>query len=449
MLSLFGIFLGLGLLMYLAFKGYSIIWVAPLAAAVVALTGGLDIISTYMGPYMTGLVGFVKSWFPAFLLSAIFGNMMETTGAAKSIAIFLTHKLGSKLAIAAIVLSCAVLTIGGVSLFVVVFAIYPLALAMFKEANISRKLIPGAIALGAFTFTMTAVPGSPQIQNLIPMTYFGTTAMAAPIMGLTATFILFFGGVYYLNWKRNKLESQGEFYTEPDLAHMGKKDDGEKLPNILVALLPLITVVTILNVLPYIVTFTEEQKAAGRSASEFIVYALLAGIALIFVLNVNKREKLMKSLAVGSQGALGAIMNTSAAVGFGTVVRAVPGFADLTNILLAIPGNPLISLAVAVNLLAGATGSASGGMGIALAALGAKYMELAKTTGIDPQAFHRIASLASGGMDTLPHNGAVLTLLNNTGMTHKDSYFDIMVVSLILPIVASIPAIALAAMGIY
>ena len=449
MLSLFGIFLGLGLLMYLAFKGYSIIWVAPLAAAVVALTGGLDIISTYMGPYMTGLVGFVKAWFPAFLLSAIFGNMMETTGAAKSIAVFLTHKLGSKLAIAAIVLSCAVLTIGGVSLFVVVFAIYPLALAMFKEANISRKLIPGAIALGAFTFTMTAVPGSPQIQNLIPMTYFGTTAMAAPIMGLTATFILFFGGVYYLNWKRNKLESQGEFYTEPDLAHMGKKDDGEKLPNILVALLPLVTVVTILNVLPYVVKFTEEQKAAGRSASEFIVYALLAGIALIFVLNINKREKLMKSLAVGSQGALGAIMNTSAAVGFGTVVRAVPGFADLTNILLAIPGNPLISLAVAVNLLAGATGSASGGMGIALAALGAKYMELAKTTGIDPQAFHRIASLASGGMDTLPHNGAVLTLLNNTGMTHKDSYFDIMVVSLILPVVASIPAIALAAMGIY
>ena len=213
--------------------------------------------------------------------------------------------------------------------------------------------------------------------------------------------------------------------------------------------MPLVTVVTILNVLPYIVTFTEEQKAAGRSASEFIVYALLAGIALIFVLNINKREKLMKSLAVGSQGALGAIMNTSAAVGFGTVVRAVPGFADLTNILLAIPGNPLISLAVAVNLLAGATGSASGGMGIALAALGAKYMELAKTTGIDPQAFHRIASLASGGMDTLPHNGAVLTLLNNTGMTHKDSYFDIMVVSLILPVVASIPAIALAAMGIY
>lgn len=449
MLSLLGIFLGLALLMYLAFKGYSIIWVAPVAAAVVALTGGLDIISTYMGPYMVGLVGFVKSWFPAFLLSAIFGNMMETTGAAKTIAVYLTHKLGAKLAIAAIVLSCAVLTLGGVSLFVVVFAIYPLALAMFKEANISRKLIPGAIALGAFTFTMTAVPGTPQIQNLIPMTYFGTTAMAGPIMGLTATFILFFGGVYYLNWKRSKLEAKGEFYTEPDAAHAAKAKEHEDLPNILVALLPLVTVVSILNALPYFITFTEEQKAAGRSASEFIVYALLAGIALIFVLNFKKREHLMKSLAVGSQGALGAIMNTSAAVGFGTVVRAVPGFADLTNILLSIPGNPLISLAVAVNLLAGATGSASGGMGIALAALGSKYMELAKTTGIDPQAFHRIASLSSGGLDTLPHNGAVLTLLNNTGMTHKDSYIDIMVVSLVLPIIATIPAIILAALGVY
>lgn len=290
MLSLFGIFLGLGLLMYLALKGYSIIWVAPLCAAVVAFTGGLDIISTYMGPYMTGLVGFVKTWFPAFMLSAIFGNMMETTGAAKSIAIVLTKWLGAKFAIASIVISCAVLTLGGVSLFVVVFAIYPLALAIFKEANITRKLIPGAI---------------------------------------------------------------------------------------------------------------------------------------------------------------GAVLNTSAAVGFGTVVRAVPGFAELTNILLSIPGNPLISLSVAVNLLAGATGSASGGMGIALAALGTKYLELSKTSGISAQAFHRIASLSSGGLDTLPHNGAVLTLLNNTGMTHKDSYIDIMVVSLIMPVVATVPAIILAVLGIY
>jgi H+/gluconate symporter-like permease len=449
MLSLFGIFLGLGLLMYLALKGYSIIWVAPLCAAVVALTGGLDIIATYMGPYMTGLVGFVKTWFPAFMLSAIFGNMMETTGAAKSIAIVLTKWLGAKFAIASIVISCAVLTLGGVSLFVVVFAIYPLALAIFKEANITRKLIPGAIALGAFTFTMTAVPGTPQIQNLIPMPYFGTTATAAPIMGLTAAAVLFFGGLTYLEWKRKKHESNGLFYTEPDAAHAAKNRENEVLPNVIVALIPLVAVIAVLNTLPFFVKFTEEQIAAGRSANEFIVYALLTGIALVALFNFKKRDLLLKSLTVGSQGAIGAVLNTSAAVGFGTVVRAVPGFAELTNMLLSIPGNPLISLSVAVNLLAGATGSASGGMGIALAALGAKYLELSRTSGISAQAFHRIASLSSGGLDTLPHNGAVLTLLNNTGMTHKDSYIDIMVVSLIMPVVATIPAIILAVLGIY
>jgi H+/gluconate symporter-like permease len=383
------------------------------------------------------------------MLSAIFGNMMETTGAAKSIAIVLTKWLGAKFAIASIVLACAVLTLGGVSLFVVVFAIYPLALAIFKEANISRKMIPGAIACGAFTFTMTAVPGTPQIQNLIPMSYFGTTATAGPIMGLVATAILFFGGVYYLEWKRNKIEKNGEFYTEPDAAHAAKNKENEVLPNVLVALIPLVVVITVLNTMPLFIKFTEEQIAAGRNTNEFIVYALLSGIALVALLNFNKRALLLKSLTVGSQGAIGAILNTSAAVGFGTVVKAVPGFADLTNLLLSIPGNPLISLSVAVNLLAGATGSASGGMGIALAALGAKYMELSKTSGIAPEAFHRIASLSSGGLDTLPHNGAVLTLLNNTGMTHKDSYFDIMVVSLIIPIIATVPAIILAVLGIY
>ena len=216
MLSLFVIVLGLALLMFLAYKGYSILWVAPLCAAVVALTGGLDLIATYMGPYMEGFVGFVKSWFPAFMLSAIFGNLMDYTGSAKSIAVALVKALGAKFAIASIILGCAALTFGGVSLFVVVFAIYPLALAIFREANITRKLIPGAIAAGAFTFTMTAVPGTPQIQNLIPIKYFGTSPTAAPIMGITATLILFFGAVSSIwNTGRNPTGPRGNISPNP------------------------------------------------------------------------------------------------------------------------------------------------------------------------------------------------------------------------------------------
>lgn len=442
MLSLFGIFLGLALLMILAYKGYSIVWVAPLTAAVVALLGGLNVLDAYMGPYMEGLVGFVKSWFPAFMLSAIFGNLMDYTGSAKSIAIWLTKTLGSKSAISAIILGCAVLTFGGVSLFVVVFAIYPLALAIFREANISRKLIPGAIAAGAFTFTMTAIPGTPQIQNLIPIKYFGTSPTAAPIMGLTATAILFFGSVFYLEWKKRKLESKGEFYTEPDAAHAAAHVEEKDLPSVLLATIPLLWVVIVLNFVPPMI-------GLKTSDPKNIIIALLTGILVTMILNYKKRSGFIAVVGKGAQGSIGAILNTAAAVGFGTVVKTVPGFAELTKMLLSIPGSPLISLSVAVNLLAGATGSASGGMGIALEALGAKYMDLATQNNINPAAFHRIASLSSGGLDTLPHNGAVLTLLNNTGMSHKDSYIDIMVTSLVLPIIATIPAIILASLGIY
>jgi H+/gluconate symporter-like permease len=384
----------------------------------------------YTDTYMTGFVGFTKSWFPTFMLGAIFGKIMDESGAARSIASWIAKVLGAKRAMLAIVLGCAVLTYGGISLFVVVFAVYPLALALFREANITRKLIPGAIALGAFGFTMTAVPGSPQIQNLIPMKYFGTTATAAPILGIVATIVMLLLGMVWLTYRENQYTAKGEGFIEPDKKL--ESVDHEHLMNPALAILPLIVVVVVLNVL-----------------KQNIVVALAAGILVGIAVGFTRLKNLQKTINDGAAGSVLAIINTSAAVGFGSVVKAVPGFKDLTNLLLGIKGNILISEAVAVNVLAGATGSASGGMGIALEALGAKYMELAATTGVSPEALHRIASLSSGGLDTLPHNGAVLTLLAVTGLTHKDSYLDIMVTSLINPIVATAVCIVLyAAFGI-
>jgi H+/gluconate symporter-like permease len=424
-----GIFLGLALLMILAYRGMSIIWIAPICAMVVALTGGLELLPTYTGAYMDGFVGFTKSWFPTFMFGAIFGKIMDESGAAKSIAVWITNVIGGKRAILAIVLGCSVLTYGGISLFVVVFAIYPLALALFREANITRKLIPGSIALGAFGFTMTAIPGSPQIQNLIPMKYFGTTPTAAPILGLVSTIIMFGLGMLWLTYQEKKYTKAGEVFTEPDKAV--EEFSHDNMMNPFLALLPLLVVIVVLNVL-----------------KQNIVVALMAGVLTGIAVGFSRLKNLVKTINAGAAGSVLAIINTSAAVGFGSVVRAVPGFADLTNMLLGIGGNPLISEAVAVNVLAGATGSASGGMGIALEALGAKYMELSASSGIDPQAFHRIASLSSGGLDTLPHNGAVLTLLAVTGLTHKDSYIDIAVTVLINPIVAVIVSIILAGLGV-
>lgn len=424
-----GIFIGLALLMFLAYRGMSIIWIAPICAMVVALTGGLDLLPAYTDSYMTGFVGFAKSWFPVFMLGAVFGKVMDDSGAAKAVAHAVIKLIGTKFAVLAVVLACAVLTYGGVSLFVVVFAIYPLALALFREANITRKLIPGAIALGSFTFTMTAVPGSPQIQNLIPIQYFGTTPTAAPIMGIVGAIIMLGGGMAWLTYQEKKYKAAGVNYVEPDTK--GAEIDTASLPNPWLSAVPLVLVIATLN-------FFKLN----------IIVALLIGIIAAVALNFRRLPELVKTMNAGAAGSVIAIINTSAAVGFGAVVRAVPGFQTLTDFVLGIKGNPLISEAVAVNILAGATGSASGGMGIALAALGEKYVELSVSSGIPLEAFHRIASLSSGGLDTLPHNGAVLTLLAVTLMTHKDSYKDIFMVATAIPVLSVIAGIILASIGL-
>jgi len=424
-----GMFLGLALLMFLAYKGMSIIWIAPLCALVVALTGGLELLPAYTDTYMTGFVNFTRAWFPVFMLGAIFGKVMEETGMAQSVANWFAKTIGAKQALLAVVLGCAMLTYGGVSLFVVVFAMYPLAIALFREANLSRKLIPGAIALGSFTFTMTALPGTPQIQNLIPIPHFGTSASAAPVLGIAAALVMAIGGLLYLKWKEGRLTAAGEVFTEPK---QGVKEiNVSTLPHPLLAFLPLFAVVGTLNLLKWP-----------------IIPALLSGILLTIALKPSVITNLVSVFNAGANGSIIAIINTSAAVGFGMVVRAVPAFKQLTDFVMGIEGNPLVSPAVAVNILAGATGSASGGLGIALTALGKEYLAIAQATGIDPAVFHRIASLSSGGLDTLPHNGAVLTLLAVTGLTHKDSYIDIFVVSLLLPIVSVIVAIILASFGV-
>lgn len=425
------IIIGLVLLMALAYFGWSIIWIAPLIALLVAGLEGLDLLPAYTEIYMTGFVDFAKKWFPVFLLGAIFGKLMEETGMAQSVAYKITQFIGKKRAVLGVLVGAAVLTYGGVSLFVVVFAIYPLAIALFREADVSRKLIPATITLGAFTFTMTALPGTPQIQNIIPTEYFQTTPTAGPIMGVVSGLIMAVGGYLYLAWRSKRLQSKGDGYTEPKDGDEVKEIDASTLPNPYLSILPLLIVVFVLNILKL-----------------DILPSLLIGIIAIMLLSFKKFKTFIKSINGGAAGSAMAILNTSAAVGFGAVVTAVPSFKQLTELILGIKGNPLISEAVAVQLLASITGSASGGMGIALEALGSKYYELSQTSGISAEAFHRIASVASGA-SILPHNGALLTLLAVTGLKHKDSYLDVAVVGFIIPTIAVIAAIILASMGLY
>ncbi|WP_233192584.1 GntP family permease [Sporosarcina sp. P2] len=383
-----GIFIGLVLLMVLAYRGWSIIWIAPICAGIVALFGGLNLLDAYTDTYMTGFVNFAKQWFPVFLLGAIFGKLMEYSGMAHSVAIGISRVFGKERAVIGVIVAASVLAYGGVSVFVVVFAVYPLALNMFREANISRRLLPGTIVAGMMTFTMTALPGTPQIQNLIPTQYFHTTAAAAPIIGLVSSAFMIICSIVYLNHRVRVLREAGEVFEEREEDLNAKPRT--KYPHIILSLLPLLAVIITLNFFKW-----------------DIVIALTTGIILILLISIKEFKGFTKAVNSGASDSVMAMINTSAAVGFGTIVRSVPGFEKLSDAILGINANPLISEAIAVNVLAGATGSASGGLGITLEALGSHYYEVATTTGPAPEAFHRIASIASGGLDSLPHNGAI------------------------------------------
>ncbi|KZE48958.1 GntP family permease [Rossellomorea marisflavi] len=422
------IIIGLALLMFFAYLGWSIIWVAPIVAGVVALLSGLDLMDAYTDTYMSGFVDFAKKWFPIFLLGAVFGKLMEDTGAAKSVAFQITRIIGEKRAILGVLVASAVLTYGGVSLFVVVFAIYPIALALFKKADITRNLIAPTIVLGAFTFTMTSVPGTPQIQNLIPMKTFGTTPMAGTFMGIGATIVMAVGGYFWLTWRQKRLASSGLHFIAPKNSTEVEKDG--PLPHWILSLLPLLVVVILLNGVKW-----------------DPIPSLLSGILLILILNAKQYKAFIPSVNEGAKGSVMAIINTSAAVGFGAVVTSVPDFDRITDVLLGFSDNPLISESLIVQVLAMITGSASGGMGIAMQALGETYSVLAQSSGISPEAFHRMASIASGA-SILPHNGALLTLLAVTGVTHKETYKDVFIVGLIIPTIAVIVAIIMASLGI-
>jgi H+/gluconate symporter-like permease len=455
-----GIIISLALLTYIAYKGYSVILFAPLCALVAVVLDGNALMPSYTELFMINTATYVKNFFPVFLLGAVFGKVMEDSGAARSVARAIADKLGPQRGIAAVVLAAAVLTYGGVSLFVVAFAVYPFGAALFEEADFPRRLLPGAIALGAFGFTMTAVPGTPQIQNMIPTVYFKTDAFAAPLFGSVGAVIIFVLGVAWLEYRRKKMIASGEGYGEKDMRMQAAivKDD---VPDISAGLacLPLLTVLVLNYFLTDIIKGWDNAimaKTAGLAlaakaipvANWALIISLVAGIVLAIILSGKQfkaRGNLQTAINAGTIGSLLAIMNTASEVGYGNVIRSLSGFNTVREALMSIRflDTPLLSESIAVNVLAGITGSASGGMSIALEAMGAEYLKWATSVGLSPDLLHRVAAMSSGGFDTMPHNGAVITLLAICGMTHKKSYPDIGMVSLVVPFATTLVLIVI------
>lgn len=448
-MDVIGIILSLFLLMFFAYRGFSVILFAPIFALLAASLSGLSIMPSYTELFMAKGVVYIKSFFPVFLLGAVFGKLMEDTGLAKGIARSIIKGLGKERAILSVVLAGCVLTYGGVSLFVVVFAVYPFASALFKEAQIPKRLLPATIALGAFTATMDCLPGTPQIQNLIPTNFFGTNIYAAPILGTIAGVAIYTLGILWLERRRKAALAAGEGYGNHTLNEPEITDD-VKLPSWQVAVLPLLAVLVVnfimTNLFVWDPSMLEPFQAMKLPLTAptvktvisiwALIIALVAGILMAIGLgykNIKTTSALAKSLNAGAIGSLLAILNTASEVGYGNVIAALPGFHSISSALMSIKvgGSPLVSEAVTVNVLAGVTGSASGGMSIALDLMSKDWLAWANSIGMSPEILHRIASMASGGMDTLPHNGAVITLLAVCGMTHKDSYGDIFVLTML------------------
>ncbi len=474
-MGLLGILLGLGVLVGLSFRSWSVLVLAPLAAMVAALFAGDPLLAHWTQTFMAAAAGFVAQFFPLFLLGAIFGKLMDDSGSVNTIARFMTEKLGAKRAILAVVLAGAIVTYGGVSLFVALFVIVPMAQGLFRTANIPNRLTPAAVALGTMTFTMSAMPGTPAVQNAIPMPFFGTTPFAAPGLGIIASFIMFGFGLWWLMRAERKARLAGEGYGEGDSmvesacdnpvvrerattssafdpAEIKRGRHSQEEPGVMVAALPLIIVVLVnltmsMLVIPRLDTsFLAEPQWGGITIASVsgiwsVIVALIVAILVLVALNRQRLSELRASVDAGANASVLPIISVASLVGFGAVVAALPAFAAVAEWVLSIGGSPLVSLAVSTNVLSALTGSASGGMTIALEALGPIYLQIAAVQGIDPALLHRIAVIGAGTLDSLPHNGAVITLLAVCGSTHRKSYFDIVmccVVSAMLALIAVI-----------
>jgi H+/gluconate symporter-like permease len=433
----------LAFLMFVAYRGFSVILFAPVAAlGAVLLTDPALVPPVFTGLFMDKMVGFIKNYFPVFLLGATFGKVIELSGFSKSIVTMVIQLVGRERAILSIVLVGALLTYGGVSLFVVVFAVYPFAAEMFRQSDIPKRLIPATIALSALSFTMDALPGTPQIQNIIPTTFFGTNTWAAPILGTLGSLFTLIIGITYLEWRRRRAAGEGYgtgHRNEPVPVH------DKELPHPAIAISPLIVVgvanLVLTRLIPVYYGSSFDLSLPGLAhpiptnvnavvAIWAVEGALLLGILTVLIFAFRPvAARFAEGTQAAVAGSLLAAMNTASEYGFGAVIAALPGFIVIADLLRSIP-NPLLNEAITVNVLAGITGSASGGMSIALAAMADDFKAAADAAGIPYEVMHRVASMASGGMDSLPHNGAVITLLAVTGLTHREAYGDIFAITL-------------------
>lgn len=418
----------------LAFKQINALILAPLVTIFVIVCSGMPILTSLKELFMPAASAYVTSYFLVFFVGALFGAVYQHTGAAESISKTLAGLCKGKFVAPIIMTITGILTYGGVSGFVVFFVIYPIALNMFKEANLTRRLIPGAISAGCWTWSMYG-PGSPSIQNVIGMNSLGTPSTAAlvpSVIAAVASYVLIF---LWLEIRSRSFTKKGitfndstlKFQLSPEEMAM---DEDKDLPNFWIAMIPIVAI---------LVSFNGFKLPVET--------AVFLGVALATILMWKRVGTINGWIAVFNEGAANSgvsILNTAIVVGFGGVVKQTQGFADLVDLLKTLNMPALVFVMITVAICAGACGSASGGMGVAFNALTDTYIAL----GANLEHVHRIAAIAAGTLDSLPHQGAQITLLGICKLTHGEAYFDIFITQIVIPFISCFIFIIFASMGL-
>ncbi len=426
-LSIIGILVALGVLMFLIFKGVNIFISAIIASIIVAVTGGLEIYMAIKENYLSGFVGFFKSYFLIFAVGAIFGKFMESSKGAAAIAQLIIDKLGPKASVISIPIAAGILAYGGVNVFVVVFAVFPIALQVYKKADIPRRFIPGAVYFGMATFAMVG-PGTPQIQNIVPTTAMGVPLTAGLIVGIIATIFQATIGCIWLVRAVKKAKGKGEVFI-PHPTDVFEEETN--LPNGLLSLIPLLITLIAINF-----------KIDGQPLMPIEYGVGLGSIMVILLLNkFIDNKKITFTIGEGVKSATLMIFSTCSVVGFGSVVKAVPAFNVIVDAMVSMGGNLLVGAAVSTTVICGITGSASGGLGIAAPLLAPSYLA---QTAVSHGAIARVMALSSSALDSLPHNGAVVAVIDGVCKeTHKSSYFPVFMLSVVFPAITTAVAIIL------
>lgn len=434
-LSFAGLIIGVILLIVLAFRGVPIMLTAPLCAIIIALFSGIGIYEILSTSYMTGFANFFLNYFLMLSASAIFGKIMGESGATDDIAFYIAklsdrfpQKYQKTVCVVSICLIYAILTYGGVSLFVVTFAVTGIAVTLFREKDIPWHLA-FCIGFGTATFAMTMLPGSPQLVNLVPVDYLGTTPTAAPGIGILSALLCIVLGLIYIRIVVRRSEKRGEGFMKTGAQVLEIYPNAEiktdvRFLALIKALIPCVVLLVGMNL-------------CGLPPVMALLLASLMCIVLYFP--VFRKAKFKPMLVTAMNNSISATVTTASMFGFGACVSAVAGFDYLINLLDKVPGPPIVQMIIAIECAAGICGSSSGGLGIALGSLSDRFLNM----GIDPAAIHRIGAIAAGGLDSLPHAGATYVGLSNMRLELKQCYYHQAWLCIVIPIICAIFAAVL------